>query len=103
MLFLGKNLTKEQLGEVSKLDKKERQRLDAILAMHTLVCYMNDEDAYMSWIYLVPDGAGLTDFLDFSYSDEKGENEDFDAAVRLFKALWNQYLDGGLYIAEKTY
>lgn len=91
---------------VRKFSSKERERLDAIISMHVLVCAMNDETAYMSWIYLVPDCPTEWDFIDFAQNSEgTEENESFAEAVKLFKVLWKKYADkeNGLYIAEKTY
>ena len=91
---------------VSKMSRKEKDRLDAIIAMNTLVMDMNDEGAYMTWIYLVPDCANEWDFIDFAVNDEgTEENELFNEAVVLFKELWIKYAtkNKGLYIGGKTY
>lgn len=100
------NWDKDALEVVKVLSRNERDRLRAILAMHTLVIDMNDETAYMTWIYLVPDGANEWDFLDFARNDDGTEtNHFFDEAVVLFKKLWKRYAaeDKGLYIGEQTY
>ena len=85
----------------------EKERLNAIIAMHIMVCNMNDERAYNEWITLaVPDGANEWDFIQFAQNDDGTENnESFDEAVSLFKKLWRKYADKekGLYIAKKTY
>ena len=91
---------------VSKMSRNEKDRLDAIIAMNTLVMDMNDEGAYMTWIYLVPDCANEWDFIDFAVNDEgTKENELFNEAVVLFKELWIEYAtkNKGLYIGGKTY
>ena len=91
---------------VNKMSRKEKDRLNAIIAMNTLVINMNDECAYMSWISLVPDGANEWDFIDFAVNDEgTEENHLFDEAVELFKKLWKKYAmkDKGLYIGGKCY
>lgn len=91
---------------VSNMSQKEKDRLSAIIAMHVMVCDMNDENAYMEWIYVVPDGANEWDFIDFALNDEgTEENELFNEAVKLFKKLWQEYAakDKGLYIGGKTY
>ena len=91
---------------VAKMSRKEEDRLNAIIAMNVMVCNMNDESSYMSWIYLVPDCASEYDFIDFAVNDEgTEENHLFDEAVELFKKLWERYAteDKGLYIGGKTY
>lgn len=92
---------------VRKFSHNEKDRLDAIIAMHIMVCNMNDESAYMTWIELaVPDCPSEWDFIDFAQNDEgTEENKLFDEAVDLFKRLWNEYAndDHGLYIGGKAY
>ena len=91
---------------VSRMSRNELDRLEAIIAMNTLVIDMNDEGAYMSWINLVPDCANEWDFIDFAVNDDgTKENQLFDEAVILFKRLWVRYAmeKGGLYIGEKCY
>ena len=97
---------KEALEMVEKMTRAERDRLRAIIAMHTMVIDMNDESAYLSWIYLVPDEASEWDFIDFATNDDgTTENKSFDEAVMLFKKLWNRYAkeEKGLFIGDKCY
>ena len=70
----------EEAKEIVKgFSHKEMERLDAIIAMHIMVCNINDEGTE--------------------------ENHLFDEAVELFKKLWQMYAseDNGLYIGGKTY
>ena len=96
----------EAIETVAKMSRNERDRLNAIRAMNTLIMDMNDESAYMRWIYLVPDEASEWDFIDFATNDDgTEENHLFDEAVVLFKSLWNRYAkeDAGLFIGGKCY
>ena len=100
------NWSEEAKQTVDNFSQKEKERLNAIIAMNIMVCNMNDESAYFTWIYLVPDCADEDDFIDFARNDEETEeNKLFDEAVELFKKLWRNYADekAGLYIAGKTY
>ena len=100
------NWDEEAKEKVSKMTTREKDRLHAIIAMNVMVCNMNDESAYMTWIYLVPDNASEWDFIDFAVNDEGTEcNHLFDEAVVLFKKLWKRYAaeEKGLYIGGKTY
>ena len=84
----------------------ERDRLDAIIAMDTMVRNMNDESAYFTWIYVVPDCANEYDYIGLAENNtETDTNELFDEAVELFKKLWRRYADekGGLYMGNKVY
>lgn len=92
----------EEKAAVKALNKKQEDRLNAIIAMNILICDMCDERAWSVWItYAVPDGASAWDFIDFA----KNENGEFDEAVRLFKQLWKGYAaeEAGLFIGGKTY
>lgn len=100
------NWSEEAKQTVDNFSPKEKERLNAIIAMNIMVCNMNNESAYFTWIYLVPDCADEDDFIDFARNDEETEeNKLFDEAVELFKNLWKNYAaeDKGLYIAGKTY
>lgn len=92
---------------VEEMSTQQKDRLEAIIAMNTMVINMNDENAYVRWIYLVPDGADEWDFVDFATNDKDGAdgNHLFDEAVELFKELWKSYAmeDKGLYIGGKCY
>ena len=96
----------EAKKKIKEMSTREKDRLDAIIAMNIMVCNMNDESAYMTWIYLVPDGSNEWDFIDFAVNDEGTTNNHlFDEAVVLFKKLWRRYAaeDKGLFIGGKTY
>ncbi len=73
-------------------------RIEIIKAMNTIVTCMNDENAYMRWIYIVPDQATEDDF-EFIAEDE----EEFESAVRAFGIIAKEYLDSGLYIDGDLY
>lgn len=100
------NWSEEAKQKVDNFSQKEKERLNAIIAMNIMVCNMNDESAYFTWIYLIPDCADEDDFIDFARNDDgTKENTLFDEAVELFKKLWKNYAaeEKGLYIAGKTY
>lgn len=58
------NWSEETKQIVNNFSPKEKERLNSIIAMNIMVCNMNDESAYSSWIYLVPDCANEDDFID---------------------------------------
>lgn len=57
-------------------------RVDQLEAMHSLIQNANDEGIYMSWIYLMPDGAEKEDFEYVALNDEL-YNECFDLFIKL--------------------
>ena len=67
------NWSEETKQIVNNFSPKEKERLNSIIAMNIMVCNMNDESAYSSWIYLVPDCASEDDFIDFAQNDEGTE------------------------------
>ena len=100
------NFDEEAVNIIKGFSIKEKERFNTIIAMNIMITNMNDEGAYMTWIYLVPDEASEYDFIDFATNDEgTEENHLFDEAVVLFKKLWKRYAeeDKGLYIAGKCY
>lgn len=100
------NWDEEAKQIVRNFTSVERDRLDAIIAMDFMVRSMNDESAYFTWIYVVPDCANEYDYIGLAENDkETGTNELFDEAVELFKKLWRRYANekGGLYIGDKVY
>ena len=66
-------------------DKQER--VDILKAMHRLVRAMNDEEAYMAWVYCIPDDADDAELEDIALHDE----EIFRAACNLFNRLVKDY------------
>lgn len=74
---------------------KERERFNAIIAMHIMVSGI-----------VLPDKATEWDFINFAKNDEgTTKNALFNEAVELFKKLWNNYAaeKNGLYIGGKLY
>lgn len=61
------------------LTKYKAEKLEA---MHNLIMNINDESYYMTWIYLVPDGATKYDFIDIAEDEEL-----YKEAEELFKKL----------------
>lgn len=94
------NWDQEAKEVIRNMSNVEKDRLNTIVSMHIMVCNMNDESAYMEWIYLVPDEASEWDFIDFAQDEES-----FNEAANLFKKLWKDYAEdkGGLFIGNKTY
>lgn len=71
-------------------DHTRKARIRQLKAMHELMCEANDENIYMSWIYLVPDCPSEEDFEYIAINDEE-YNECFDKFVRLIAKDGNRY------------
>lgn len=69
-----------------------KERVRVLKSMHTLMLAMNDEQAYLSWILLVPDCSTDDDFEDIAEDEEY-----FRDCVNLFRNLWNTYNKSGVY------
>lgn len=63
---------------------KIKMRADQMQAMHEVIRNANDEGIYMTWIYIVPDGADRDDFEFMAESDETYK-EVCDLFVKLVK------------------
>ena len=57
--------------------------------MHELMCQANDENIYMTWIYLMPDEPSEEDF-EYIASDDEAYNECFDLFVKLIAKKGNR-------------
>ena len=65
-------------------------RINQLKAMHDLMCEANDENIYMTWIYLMPDCPSKEDFESIAIDDEQ-YNECFDLFVKLIAKNGNRY------------
>ncbi len=65
----------------------KRDRIEILKSMHRLVLAMNDEEAYMAWVYCIPDGADDAELEDITLHDE----EIFRDACNLFNRLVKDY------------
>lgn len=77
-----------------------KQKLDAVQSMHNIVLNLNNEDAYASWIYDMPDSPTEEDFKWFAAEENATA---FDELSQKFVNLLSQYLADGLCVANKTY
>lgn len=75
-----------------------KRRFEIVKAMHSIICAMNNEEAYFRWIYIVPDEADEEDLRDIAASDEL-----FADAVSAFKRIFTAYKDDGLFIDKKVW
>lgn len=71
-------------------DYKTKSRIAQLKSMHELMCQANDEDIYMTWIYLMPDEPSDEDF-EYIASDDEAYNECFDLFVKLIAKKGNRY------------
>lgn len=67
------------------------ERLRAVHLMHETMLSMNNENAYMAWIWVMPDEPSEYDFADFADESEYAELAD------TFDRIYNRYIDDGLY------
>lgn len=75
-----------------------KERAEFVQSMNNVVRHLNDENAYMHWITVVPDEAEQADFEDIADDEEL-----FDEAVYLFKNIMERYLKNGIYIGKTCY
>lgn len=82
---------KEKVGCKDTIAGHTKQaRVNQLKAMHELMCEANDEEIYITWIYLVPDCPSEEDF-DYIAMDDSLYNEVFDLFVKLIAKNGNRY------------
>lgn len=65
-------------------------RMSQLKAMHDLMCEANDENIYMTWIYVMPDCPSDSDIKDIALGDDS-YNECFNLFVKLIAKSGNRY------------
>lgn len=83
---------------MSNENKTLMEKFEILKAMNLIILSMNDEGAYMSWIYLIPDQADDEDLL-MCAEDE----EIFSDACTKFRSLIREYGGSGFYIGKEVY
>lgn len=76
-----------------------KERFEALKSMNTIIKSMNDENAYSTWIWVIPDEADDEELQEIAEEDE----ESFKEACDLFAKLVQKYMKYGLYIDGKVY
>lgn len=82
------------------MNKAYEEKLQLVKAMHAIVLSMNNESAYMAWIYEMPDEPSEEDF---QYFAEPENQSSFDDLTNLFIRLSKKYMSDGLYIGKTLY
>lgn len=91
------NSLQYDIEQGSKLDEEIEgdsleARLNNVKMMHEVMQSMNNEDAYCSWIYTMPD---CPDESDFEWFAEDGD--EYKYLVDTFNRIYNKYKKDGLY------
>lgn len=81
----------EALNESWEDELTDYSMFDIVRLMHETIRFINDERAYMHWIYLMPDCPTVDDFFDFA-----DDNSEFEELKELFMELIEDYGDSGL-------
>lgn len=91
-------MTNRERIDSAMMKAYDNERADFVRSMNNIMVHMNDENAYMKWIQVVPDGATQEDF------EAIADDEDlFDSTVYLFKDLMDRYMKNGIYIGKTCY
>lgn len=69
------------------------ERYQIAKAMHEIIRCMNNEDAYMEWIDIVPDEPTDEDFREIAQNDML-----FAETCKAFKSIFAEYAEDGLFI-----
>ena len=74
------------------------ERYQIVKGMHEIIRCMNNEEAYMDWIYTVPDGASDENLRDIAEDDTL-----FAETYKAFKSIFTAYQEDGLFIDNKLW
>jgi len=74
-----------KVGEIT-----QKRNFELIKAMHTVVIYMNNEDAIEPWFFAYPDGADDEELMDMA-----GDSELMDDLAGNFRRRMAQGMDDG--------
>ena len=79
-------------------DSTIRNNVERLKSMHTVIRFCNDEDAYCSWISLIPDEPDEDDF-EFIAGDEEEMKDACSLFRRLIKTCGQDgfFTGGGVY------
>ena len=91
-------MTNRERIDSAMMKAYNNERADFVRSMNNIMVHMNDENAYMKWIAVVPDGATQDDFEAIADDEEL-----FDSTVYLFKDLMERYMKNGIYIGKTCY
>ena len=91
-------MTNRERIDSAMMKAYNNERADFVRSMNDIIAHLNDEDAYMKWIQVVPDGATQEDFEAIADDEEL-----FDSTVYLFKDLMERYMKNGIYIGKTCY
>lgn len=91
-------MTNRERIDSAMMKAYDNERVDFVRSMNNIMVHMNDEEAYMKWIQVVPDGATQEDFEAIADDEEL-----FDSTVYLFKDLMERYMKNGIYIGKTCY
>lgn len=90
ILYEAQQMEDKEIAEQTTLREK---RITLLKAMHTIMLNMNNEQAYYTWIMVMPDEATEEDFVDTADDDDF-----FDAAKETFEYIMKEYIKDGLYV-----
>ena len=91
-------MTNRERIDSAMMKAYNNERVDFVRSMNNIMVHMNDENAYMKWITVVPDGATQDDFEAIADDEEL-----FDSTVYLFKDLMERYMKNGIYVGNTCY
>ena len=74
-------------------DKALKERFEILKSMNSIIRVMNDEGAYLEWIYTIPDQADDDELMDCA-----SDSEIFKEACEVFRDIMKHYGKSGFYM-----
>ena len=89
--------TKSNVKErkILKRTKLMIEKFELLKAMNCIVRMMNDQGAYIDWIFTIPDEASEDELLDIALDEDE---EVFREACELFREICHEYVDAGFFL-----
>ena len=72
-------------------EQMKQSRIEDLKAMDRLMRSMNNEEGFMAWICIFPDGAS-----EYDYADIAEDEEQFEECVLEFLSVMRRYMKDGL-------
>lgn len=81
--------------QILKRTKLMIEKFELLKAMNFIVRMMNDQGAYIDWIFTIPDEASEDELLDIALDEDE---EVFREACELFREICHEYVDAGFFL-----
>lgn len=83
---------------MDSIEQRMQERFEYMQIMHKMILSMNNEEAYMTWIYTVPDMPSDEDLREIAEDDDM-----FQEVCNLYRRLLEVYGGDGFFIGGRAW